>query len=125
MDAHRIEDQSASLNQVYDFRVTELSEDGRRIVVSRRKLLEAELRARADELRARRSSPARCCPGHVASPTDFGAFVDLGGVSGLVHVPRSRTSASRARRTSCSRGQAVTVKVLKVDPKTAKIARPA
>src|SRR5690606_6798294 len=95
MDAHRIEDQSAYLNQVYDFRVTELSEDGRRIVVSRRKLLEAELRARAEELRAK-IVPGAVLPGHVASLTDFGAFVDLGGVSGLVHV--SELSHQRVTR---------------------------
>ncbi len=121
MDAHRIEDQSAYLNQVYDFRVTELSEDGRRIVVSRRKLLEAELRARADELRAK-IVPGAVLPGHVASLTDFGAFVDLGGVSGLVHV--SEISHQRVTRPAdvLQQGQAVTVKVIKVDPKTAKIA---
>ena len=93
---------------------------GHRIVVSRRKLLEAELRARADELRAK-IVPGAVLPGHVASLTDFGAFVDLGGVSGLVHV--SELSHQRVTRSAdfLQQGQAVTVKVVKVDPKTGKI----
>jgi len=120
MDAHRIDDQSAYLNQVFDFRVTELSEDGRRIVVSRRRLLEAEARARAEETRTR-VVPGAVLSGHVASVTDFGAFVDLGGVSGLVHV--SELSHKRIDRPAdfVRQGQAVTVKVVKVDPKTGKI----
>lgn len=121
MDAHRIEDQAAYLNNVYDFRVTELSEDGRRIVVSRRKLLEAEARERAAETRAK-IVPGAVLPGHVASLTAFGAFVDLGGVSGLVHV--SELSHQRVDNPAdfLQQGQAVTVKVLKVDAQTGKVA---
>jgi len=121
MDLHRVEDQSAYLNQVYDFRVTELSDDGRRIVVSRRKLLEAEARERAEETRAK-VVPGAVLPGQVASVTAFGAFVDLGGLSGLVHV--SELSHQRVDRPAdfLQTGQAVTVKVLKVDPQSGKIA---
>lgn len=121
MDLHRIEDQSAYLNQVYDFRVTELSDDGRRIVVSRRKLLEAEARKRAEETRSK-VVPGAVLPGHVSSLTAFGAFVDLGGIQGLVHV--SEISHQRVDRPAdvLQAGQAVTVKVLKVDPQTGKIA---
>ncbi len=121
MDLQRIDDQSAYLNQVYDFRIAELSEDGRRIVVSRRRLLEAEARKRADEMRGK-VVPGAVLPGHVASVTDFGAFVDLGGLSGLVHV--SEISHQRVDRPAdvLQPGQAVTVKVLKVDPQTNKIA---
>jgi small subunit ribosomal protein S1 len=121
MDAHRIEDQSAYLNQVYDFRISELSDDGRRIVVSRRRLLEAEARVRAEETRAK-IVPGAVLPGHVASLTQFGAFVDLGGVSGLVHV--SELSHQRVDRPAdfLRQGQAVNVKVLKVDAKTGKVA---
>jgi small subunit ribosomal protein S1 len=121
MDAHRIEDQSAYLNNVYDFRVTELSDDGRRIVVSRRRLLEEEARRKAEEVR-RQVVPGAVLTGHVASLTAFGAFVDLGGVTGLVHV--SEISHQRIERPvdHLQPGQQVTVKVLKVDPQTGKIA---
>ncbi|HEY8517965.1 MAG TPA: S1 RNA-binding domain-containing protein [Candidatus Binatia bacterium] len=121
MDLRRIDDQAAYLNQVYDFRVVELSEDGRRIVVSRRKLLEEEARRQAEETR-KRVVPGAVLTGHVSSVTAFGAFVDLGGVSGLVHV--SEISHQRVDRPAdvLQPGQQVTVKVLRVDLQTGKIA---
>lgn len=121
IDAHRVEDQSAHLNQVYDFRIIELSEDGRRIVLSRRKLLEAEARRRAEETRAK-VVPGAVLPGVVSSLTAFGAFVDLGGLNGLVHV--SELSHQRIERPAdfLGIGQEVTVKVLKVEPQSGRIA---
>jgi small subunit ribosomal protein S1 len=121
MDAHRIEDQSAYLNNVYDFRVTELGDDGRRIVLSRRRLLEEEARRKGEETRSR-VVPGVVLTGHVASLTAFGAFVDLGGITGLVHV--SELSHQRIERPVdfLQPGQEVTVKVLKIDPQTGKIA---
>jgi small subunit ribosomal protein S1 len=121
MDAHRIEDQAAYLNNVYDFRVTELSDDGRRIVVSRRRLLEEEARRKAEEMRGQ-VVPGAVLTGHVASLTAFGAFVDLGGITGLVHV--SEISHQRVERPvdHLQAGQQVTVKVIKVDPQSGKIA---
>jgi len=121
MDAYRIEDQGAYLNNVYDFRVVELSDDGRRIVVSRRRLLEEEGRRKAEETRVK-VVPGAILPGHVASLTAFGAFVDLGGITGLVHV--SEISHQRVERPvdHLQAGQQVTVKVLKIDPQTGKIA---
>jgi small subunit ribosomal protein S1 len=121
MDQRRIDDQAAYLNQVLDFRVVEMSEDGRRIVLSRRKLLEQEQRRQAEETRSR-VVPGAVLTGHVSSLTAFGAFVDLGGVTGLVHV--SEISHQRIERPveMLQPGQQVTVKVLKVDPQTGKVA---
>ncbi|MEW6268390.1 MAG: S1 RNA-binding domain-containing protein [Thermodesulfobacteriota bacterium] len=121
MDLRRVEDQAAYLNQVYDFRVVELSEDGRRIVLSRRRLLEEEARRQAEETRSR-IVPGAVLTGHVSTLTAFGAFVDLGGVTGLVHV--SEISHQRIERPAevLQPGQQVTVKVLKVDPQTGKVA---
>lgn len=120
MDTHRSDDQSAYLGQVCDFRVTEMSEDGRRIVLSRRKLLEEEARRRAEETRAR-VVPGAVLVGHVASLTAFGAFVDLGGVTGLVHVSEISHQRIDDPAELLHPGQEVTVKVLKVDPQTGKI----
>jgi small subunit ribosomal protein S1 len=120
MDAHRVEDQAAYLGQVYDFRVLEMSEDGRRVVVSRRKLLEEEARRQAEETRARVVAGA-VLPGRVASLTAFGAFVDLGGITGLVHVSEISHQRTEDPAERLQPGQQVTVKVLKVDPQTRKI----
>ena len=110
----KIENPDAFLNQTYDFRVTELSDDGRRIVVSRAALLKEEAAVRAQETRAR-VVPGAELTGRVKTITPFGAFVDLGGVDGLLHV----SEMSRRRVTDPKElvqvGQEVHVKVIKVD----------
>src|SRR5437867_1156474 len=110
----KIENPDAFLNQTYDFRVTEMSDDGRRVVVSRAALLKEEAAARAQETRARITVGAELT-GRVKTITPFGAFVDLGGVDGLLHV----SEMSRRRVTDPNEvvkiGQELRVKVIKVD----------
>lgn len=77
---------------VYNFLVTRVEEDGRNVVVSRRKLIEEEREAKAVEtLRELRTGAE--FEGTVTRIADFGAFVDIGGVDGLVHI--SEMSHSR------------------------------
>jgi small subunit ribosomal protein S1 len=101
------------VGQTYDFRVLEYSEDGRRVVVSRAALLRAEQDEKA-ALTREKIAVGAVLPGRVRSLTDFGAFVDLGGVDGLVHV----TEISRRRiahpKDVLAVGQEVTVKVTKL-----------
>jgi small subunit ribosomal protein S1 len=93
--------------------VIEYSEDGRRVVVSRAALLKEDHDAKAAETREKLQVGA-VMSGRVRSLTEFGAFVDLGGVDGLVHV----TEISRRRvahpRDVLTVGQEVTVKVTKL-----------
>jgi len=67
------------------FRVTQIGAGGRNVVVSRRQLLEEEAAAQAAAVWERLTVGA-VVRGTVTSLRDFGAFVDLGGVEGLVHV---------------------------------------
>ncbi len=110
----KIENPDIFLNQTYDFRVTEMSDDGRRVVVSRAALMKEEAAARAQEARVK-VVPGATLTGRVKTITPFGAFVDLGGVDGLLHV----SEMSRRRVTDPKEvvqiGQEVTVKVIKVD----------
>ena len=110
----KIENPDAFLNQVLEFRVTEMSDDGRRIVVSRAALLKEAAAARAAETRDK-IVPGAELTGRVKTLTPFGAFVDLGGVDGLLHV----SEMSRRRVTDPKEvvqiGQEVRVKVIKVD----------
>ena len=110
----KIENPDAFLNQTIDFRVTEMSDDGRRIVVSRAALLKEEAALRAQEVRSR-VVPGAELSGRVKTITPFGAFVDLGGIDGLLHV----SEMSRRRVTDPKEvvqiGQEVRVKVIKVD----------
>jgi len=120
VDLHRVEDASSFLGRTLDFLVTEMSEDGRRLVVSRRRLLAAEAKRLEAETRAR-IVPGAILEGTVASLAPYGAFVDLGGVQGLVHV--SEISHARVDRPEdvLSVGERVSVKVLRLDPSSGKI----
>ena len=104
------------------FRIIEYKEGGRNLVVSRRALLEEEQRASAAEIR-RSIVAGAVMTGRVTSVREFGAFVDLGaGVQGLLHV--SEMGWSRVSDTSqvVKPGEEITVKVLRVDDDTQKIA---
>ena len=121
IDNVRTEDPAVHVGKVYPFRVIEYKNDGKDIVLSRRKLLEDEQRASAVEVR-KSIVPGAVLTGRVASVTEFGAFVDLGGgIQGLLHV--SEMSWSRGTKPSeiVTPGEAITVKVLRVDEGTQKI----
>ncbi len=110
------------VGQRYSFLITEFAEGGRNIIVSRRALLEAEQEARAAEVR-QSLVPGVVLRGHVVSVPAFGAFVDLGGgVQGLVHVSEMGWSRATDAAQVVSPGQEITVKVLRVEEGTGKIA---
>jgi len=108
------------VGRVLSFRVTRFAEGGRNIVLSRRALLEEEAAKAAEETR-KKLVPYAVLPGRVVSLADFGAFVDLGGVQGL--VPMSELSHARVERAGdrLSVGEQVTVKVLRVDEARGKV----
>jgi small subunit ribosomal protein S1 len=95
------------------FRVTELRE--RKVVLSRRALLEEEQKALAAQTRAG-LDVGKILRGRVTAVRDFGAFVDLGGVEGL--VPLAELSHARVGRASdmCKVGDEVEVEVLRIEP---------
>lgn len=85
-------DANSLVGQVLSFLVTEFAENGKRVVLSRRKLLEQEARAQASET-LKKLVPGAVLAGTVTSIRDFGAFVDLGGVEGL--LPNAELSYER------------------------------
>ena len=116
IDINRVEDASAFLNQKFKVVVTEANQREKNLVVSRRDLLEEE-RAEAREKTWKELEEGQTRAGVVRSVKDFGAFVDLGGVDGLLHIgdmswtrlkPTSPASSSRATR-STSRSSRSTV----------------
>jgi small subunit ribosomal protein S1 len=108
--------------RVYAFRIIEYKEGGRNLIVSRRALLEEEQRASAGEVR-RSIVPGAVLTGRVISVRDFGAFVDLGaGVQGLLHVSEMGWSRVLDPSQVVTPGEEITVKVLRVDDDTQRIA---
>ena len=98
----------------YPFRIMEIKEKGKNFIVSRRVLLEEEQEKRAQETLAR-LKPDLECEGTVTKLADFGAFVDIGGIEGMVHI--SEVSHGKINHPSeiLTPGQAVKVKVVKIE----------
>lgn len=95
VDTRRVEDAEAKalIGQTLRFVVTDVRDEGRNVVVSRRALLEREASENASRTMAD-VRPGAVLRGTVTSVRDFGAFVDLGGVEGL--VPRSEIAHDRS-----------------------------
>ncbi|HEU5322346.1 MAG TPA: S1 RNA-binding domain-containing protein, partial [Methylomirabilota bacterium] len=108
------------VGRVLEFRVTRYAEGGRNVVLSRRALLEEQAAVAAEETR-KKIVPDAVLPGVVSALADFGAFIDLGGVQGL--VPMSELSHARVGRAAdrLRVGESVTVKVLRIDAEKGKL----
>jgi small subunit ribosomal protein S1 len=98
----------------YPFRIIEIKEKGKNIIVSRRVLLEEEQEKKSKETLAR-LKPDLECEGGVTKLTDFGAFVDIGGIEGMAHI--SEISHARISHPSeiLKPGQQVKVRVMKIE----------
>jgi small subunit ribosomal protein S1 len=121
IDVARTEDPAAHVGKTYAFRVIEYKNGGRDIVLSRRKLLEDEQRANADQMRKSIVAGA-VLNGRVVSVREFGAFVDLGaGIQGLLHVSEMGWARVANPNEVVAPGDQVTVKVLRVDEASQKI----
>jgi small subunit ribosomal protein S1 len=102
------------LGRTFPFKILEFEENGKNIILSRRAVLEKEKEAKIQKLKEVLVAGMEVV-GTVRSVQNFGAFVDLGGVDGL--IPASEISWVRNGKPSdiLSAGQQVTVKVLSVD----------
>ncbi len=116
VDLRFIEDLGELVGQRLDFRITKL-EGGRRpnLVLSRRALLEEELRQRAEQTRAQLREGA-VLSGVVTSLKDYGAFVDLGGIEGMVHISELAFGHVKHPSEILNPGQTVEVSVLRIEP---------
>ena len=110
----KIDNPDQFVGQTYEFRVTELSDDGRRIVVSRAALMKEAASARAEETRRAIVLGAELA-GTIKTITPFGAFIDLGGIDGLLHVSEMSRRRVNNPNEVVAVGQQVNVKVIKVE----------
>lgn len=120
VDIYFNKDISIFLSQKMVVEVTQFDRQAKNLVVSRRTILEREKEEQKKKLMAELAE-GQLRKGVVRNVTDFGAFVDLGGVDGLLHV--SEMSHRRGRHPSefVKTGDLVEVKVVKIDPNTGKI----
>jgi small subunit ribosomal protein S1 len=119
-DVVPMKDVSLLLNQIVRCEVLELDRRNKNVLLSRRKVQERELAETREKLRAE-LAVGQVRPGVVRSITDFGAFVDLGGVDGLVHIRELSWGTVEKVTDVLSPGQHVEVMVLKIDSKRERI----
>jgi small subunit ribosomal protein S1 len=113
MDTKRTETGAEFVGKTFVFSITEFSEDGRNIVVSRRKLLEAE-QARSSDVFIVENPDGTVVTGKVVRLEKFGAFVELvPGVEGLLHVSEIAWSRVESPADILKVGQTLSVKILK------------
>lgn len=115
IDTAFVEDPAPFVGRVFEFLVTEVDESRQRVVVSRKKLLQREQSARAQE-RLAALAPGQDLEGTIARLEPFGAFVDLGGIDGLIHVSELSHARIAHPRDVVAQGDKVKVRVLKVEP---------
>jgi small subunit ribosomal protein S1 len=106
---------AAYLDRTFKFLITNVDEESKRIVVSRKEILEEERRNRREEVRKKLQVGA-VLRGRVESLVEFGAFVDLdGGIKGLVHLSEISRKRIEHPKEALRNGQEVDVKVIKIE----------
>ncbi len=120
IDINRVEDAAVYVNQKLRVVVTEANQREKNLVVSRRELLEEE-RAEKREQTWKTLDEGQIHKGVVRSIKSFGAFVEIGGVDGLIHVGDMSWSRIADPSGLLRVGDEVEVKVLKIDRVTQKV----
>lgn len=120
VERHYVEDFSDYIGRSIEVKVVELDQEKNRVILSHKAVVEGELNAKKKET-LENLEVGQILEGTVQRLTDFGAFVDIGGVDGLVHI--SEMAHHRVERPSdiVTEGQKVEVKVLGVDRDTEKV----
>lgn len=114
VEAHFVEDFSDYKGKTLTFKIVELDKEKSRLILSHRAVVEEEKGKQKQDILSS-LNPGQVLDGTVQRITDFGAFVDIGGIDGLVHI--SQLSHEHVGKPSdvVEEGQKVQVKVLSVD----------
>ncbi|HEX2164913.1 MAG TPA: S1 RNA-binding domain-containing protein, partial [Thermoanaerobaculia bacterium] len=110
MEVGRPKSPASYVEKTFPFKVIKYQKKGRRVVLSRAAVLGEQRQEVLAKL-----TPGSTVRGRVTSLPDFGAFVDLGGVEGLVHVSEISRGRVQHPKDALQLGQEVEVKVIKVE----------
>ncbi|CQR56897.1 30S ribosomal protein S1 [Paenibacillus riograndensis] len=120
VERHFVEDFSDYKGRTLRVKVKELDRENSKVILSAKEVLEEEFEANKQKIMSELSE-GQIIEGTVQRLTQFGAFVDVGGVDGLVHVSEIAWNHVEKPSDVVSEGEKVKVKVLKVDPEKGKI----
>jgi len=114
VDIRRVQDLDEFMGQTLRCKVIELNRSRNNVVLSRRAVLEEERKEMRQAI-LDRLSPGDVVTGTISNIVDFGAFVDLDGIDGLIHISELSWSHVNHPSEVLEIGQRVRVKVLDVD----------
>lgn len=120
IDDHFVDDFSVYTGKTLKFKIIEIEPSENRLILSHKAVVEAEKAEKKKEILADLYE-GQVIKGQVARLTDFGAFIDLGGIDGLVHVSEISHSHVAKPADVLSVGDQVEVQVLSVDPEKERI----
>lgn len=114
VEAHFVEDFSDYKGKTMAFKIVELDKEKNRLILSHRAVIELEKGKQKKNI-LDSLAPGQVLSGTVQRITDFGAFVDIGGIDGLVHISQLSHEHVVKPTDVVQEGQQVQVKVLSVD----------
>lgn len=120
IDVRPVQDFDQYLGQEMEFRVVKLNRLRKNIVLSRKALLEDSLRERREAL-FNEIQVGQIVEGRVKNITDFGVFIDLGGVDGLLHITDLSWGRVNHPSDMVDVGDKLTVKIIDVDQERQRI----
>ncbi len=117
---HFVEDLNQFKGQELELKIVEIEPSDNRLILSRKELVQTEREAKRQAVMEKLVA-GDVVEGKVARLTNFGAFIDLGGVDGLVHVSEISYERVNKPADALKVGQEVKVKVLSVDAEKGRI----
>src|SRR6478609_3365372 len=114
VDIRRVQNLDEFMGQPIECRVIELNRSRNNVVLSRRAVLEEERKEQRQEI-LDRLQPGMIVEGAISNIVDFGAFVDLNGIDGLIHISELSWSHVNHPSEILNIGDVVPVKVLDID----------
>ncbi len=114
VDIRRVHNLDEFTGQTLECKVIELNRSRNNVVLSRRAILEDERKDQREQI-LERLEPGQVVEGQISNIVDFGAFVDLEGIDGLIHISEISWSHVNHPSEVLSIGETVKVKVLDID----------
>jgi small subunit ribosomal protein S1 len=114
VDIRRVHNLDEFLGQTLECKVIELNRSRNNVVLSRRAVLEEERKEVREQILGR-LEPGQVVEGKISNIVDFGAFVDLDGIDGLIHISELSWSHVNHPSEVVSIGDTVRIKVLDID----------
>jgi 4-hydroxy-3-methylbut-2-enyl diphosphate reductase len=123
IDIRRIDDLEQFVGQKFEVKVVDYDREAKphpKIVVSRRSILEEDLTAERDRIYDG-LNPGSIVDGKVIKLTNYGAFVDIGGLQGLLHISEMSLGRIKHPGEVMKEGDTIKVKIIKIDKKRKRV----